>query len=290
MDITKLRYFYEVAEQQHVTRAAETIAIAQPALTRAIKLLEQELGVPLLEKRGRNVVLTEYGTYLKKRLDTILPEIDALPGELNALKDQTSRTIRLSIQAASNFVIEAIVRYRVLHPDVIFDFEQNAKKQDCDLVVSTNGTEERQWKEPYWRRCIKEEKIYLAVPRNSAYAELSSVDLKQVRHEGFVMLSTSRLFGVVCNKFCSSVGFVPKVIFESDSPAAVQNIVSTGIGVAFWPEYSWGMLKNDSVVLLPISNPVCQRELIMELYDRPIRSAYAEDFYEFLLEQYQSRA
>ena len=287
MDLTKLRYFHEVAKVQHVTRAAENISIAQPALTQAIKALERELDVPLLEKRGRNIVLTEYGEYLKSRLDTLLPELDALPEELLALKQRTCQTIRLSIQAASNFVIDAIVSYRLRHPDVIFDFEQNAHRQDCDLVVSTNGLEDRVQKLSYWKRCIKEEKIYLAVPANSAYANLQHVDLAQMRNEGFVMLSTSRLFGVVCNKFCSSVGFVPKVIFESDSPAAVQNIVSTGIGVAFWPEYSWGAVKNTNIRLLPISNPICQRELIIELFHRPVQSPYAEDFYEFLLECYQ---
>lgn len=287
MDLLKLRYFYEVAKVQHVTRAAETISIAQPALTQAIKSLERELGVPLLEKRGRNIVLTEYGIYLKKRLDILLPELDALPGELESLKQRSEQTVRLNIQAASNFVIDAVVRYRQLHPDVVFDFEQNARRRDCDLAVTTNGVEASDQKQPYWRRCIKEEKIYLAVPKNSAYGELESIDLAQVKNEGFVMLSASRLFGVVCNKFCSAVGFVPKVIFESDSPAAVQNIVGTGVGVAFWPEYSWGAVKNGDIMLLPISNPVCQRELIIELYDRPLRSAYAEDFYEFLLEQYQ---
>ena len=287
MDLTKLRYFHEVAKEQHVTRAAEKIAIAQPALTQAIKSLERELDVPLLEKRGRNVALTVYGAYLKSRLDALLPELDCLPEELAAMKEQSRKTIRLNIQAASNYVIDAIVEYRLLHPDVVFDFEQNAGRQDCDLVVSTNGGEILERKQNYWRRCIKEEKIYLAVPSDSLYASLPSINLTEVRHEGFVMLSTSRLFGVVCNKFCSSVGFVPKVVFESDSPAAVQNIVSTGMGIAFWPEYSWGALKNDRVVLLPISNPICQRELIIELFDRPVRSAYAEDFYEYLLTRHQ---
>ena len=47
MELTKLRYFYVVAKHGHVTRAAEEIHIAQPALTKAIKLLEEELGVPL---------------------------------------------------------------------------------------------------------------------------------------------------------------------------------------------------------------------------------------------------
>lgn len=286
MDIVKLRYFHAVAEEQHVTRAAEKIAIAQPALTQAIKSLEREFGVSLLKKQGRNIVLTEYGTYLKKRLDQLLPELDSLAGELAALKEQNGKTIRLSIQAASNFVVNAIVKYRALHPDVVFDFEQATHRRDCDLIVSTNGLEQPSYPQPLWKRCIKEERIYLAVPKHSPYASRPEIDLTDVKQEDFVMLSTSRLFGVVCNKLCASVGFVPRVVFESDSPAVVQSIVSSGIGIAFWPEYSWGEVNTADIILLPISNPICQRELIMELFHRPLQSHHAESFYEFLLKQY----
>lgn len=282
MEIQKLKYFYAVAQFGHVTKAAEAICIAQPALTQAIKSLERELGVKLLAKQGRNIALTEYGVYLKKRLDVLLPEFDRLPKEIEQLKCQFDKTIRLNILAASTFVINVIMEYRKSHPDVVFDFEQSEQKSDCDIVITTNGIAGRA--EPhYLKRCVKTERIYLAVPRDSAYAKRDSIALSEVKEEGFVLLSSSRLFGVICNKFCSIAGFYPKVLFESDSPGAVQNIIATGTGVAFWPEYSWGELNNENVRLLPISEPICQRELIVELLERLPRPAYAEDFYQFLL-------
>ena len=100
------------------------------------------------------------------------------------------------------------------------------------------------------------------------------------------MLSGSRLFGVICNQFCSEAGFTPRIMFESDSPSAVQNIISTGAGIAFWPEYSWGKLTSDSVKLLTVTSPDCRRELIAEFYETGNRSQYAEDFYEFLLNEF----
>jgi hypothetical protein len=56
-----------------------------------------------------------------------------------------------------------------------------------------------------------------------------------------------------------------------------------GAGVAFWPEYSWGKVNNKKITLVPISFPVCQRDLIFELHDRLPKSKYAHDFYDFLL-------
>lgn len=283
MDLQKLRYFNTVAKVQHITRAAEQIGIAQPALTQAIKTLEKELGVELLAKKGRNVVLTEFGAFLHNRLENLLPEFDGLSSELHQLRHQLSKRVKLNILAASTFVINAIVSYRQDHPDVVFDFEQSEQKHDCDIVIKTNGFDHNV-KSHYSKRCIKEERIYLAVPKDSSYAQMDSIDLRTVKDESFVMLSSSRLFGTICNKYCSVAGFLPKILFESDSPSAVQNIISTGTGVAFWPEYSWGAADNKHVVLLPISYPVCQRELILELSDHAAQSQYAEDFYNHLIQ------
>lgn len=284
MELQKLRYFYTVAKFQHMTKAATYMNIAQPALTQAIKSLEQEFGVSLFVKRGRNIVLTDFGEYLQKRLDTILPEIDNIPLEIEQMKNRVNKTIKLNILAASTFVINAIVSYRQEHPDVIFDFEQNKLKHDCDIIITTNGLEDV-GSNSCLKRCAKEENIYLAVPKDSKYASYPSIELSAVRDDEFVMLSNSRLFGVICNKFCSIAGFYPKILFESDSPGAVQNIISTGTGIAFWPEYSWGALGNQNVILLPITNPVCKRELIIELHSRTPKSEYAEDFYEYLINQ-----
>lgn len=282
MELQKLRYFYIVAKLQHMTKAAEYISIAQPALSQAIKSLENELGVELFVKKGRNIVLTDYGMYLKERLEKILPEIDSIPAGINKMKNRVSKTIRLNILAASAFVIDAIVEYRKSHPDAMFDFEQNEQRTDCDIVIKTNGLSNNEVV-PFKKRYVKTEEIYLAVPKTSEYSERDHIELKEVRKEEFVMLSSARLFGVICNDFCSQAGFYPKVMFESDSPTAVQNIISTGSGVAFWPEYSWGEFNNENVKLLEISSPQCNREIIIELYDNLPRSEYAEYFYKFLV-------
>jgi len=282
MELQKLRQFYTVAKYQHITKAAAELYISQPSLTQAISALEKELDVPLFAKRGRNIVLTEYGEYLKGRLDTLLPEIDAIHEEMQNMKEGVSKRVRLNILAASTFVLSAIVAYRKNNPDVVFDFEQSVEKQNCDIVITTNvGT--RKTTASYLRRSVKEERIYLAVPKDSAYGKMESIALPEVKEEEFVMLSGSRLFGVICNQLCSNAGFTPKIMFESDSPSAVQNIIGTGAGIAFWPEYSWGSLNNENVKLLTVTSPDCRRELIMELYETGRRSKYAEDFYEFLL-------
>ena len=284
MDIQKLKYFHTVAKLEHITKASEEIHISQPSLTQAMHLLEKDLNVPLFKRQGRRITLTEFGRYLKSRLDVLLPEIDNLPNEINNLKQVANKTIKLNILAASTFVINTIMKYKKTNPDVIFDFEQNELKSDCDIIITTNEIPTSQSGNLMKRKIIKEQ-IFLAVPKDSKYANMKSINLGDVQNENFIMLSTARPFGIICNRFCSIAGFKPKILFESDSPSAVQNIISMGTGISFWPEFSWGKIKNKNVVLLPISAPNCQRDLIVELHNRTLKSEYAEDFYNFILKQ-----
>ena len=284
MELQKLKYFQTVAHLEHVTRAADQLHISQPSLTQAIHALEQELNVPLFCKIGRRIELTEYGRHLKERVDDLLPALERIPQELEQLRTKVNKTVRLNILAASSLVISIIVSYRRLHPDVIFAFEQNSQKNDCDIVITTNGVNAGSAQTPA-ERYVKEEPIYLAVPRHSRYAAYPSIDLAEVREEGFVMLSSSRPFGVICKRFCSIAGFEPRILFESDSPIAVQNIIGTGSGVAFWPAYSWGAVEDENVALIPIISPDCRRDLILERYERLPDSEYVKDFYCFLKQQ-----
>lgn len=288
MDIQKLKYFYTAAKLEHITKAAEALHISQPSLTQAIHLLEDELGLPLFQRSGRKIVLSAYGEHLKERLDLLLPEFDNLAAEMQQMKDAVTQTVKLNILAASGFVINIIMEYKKKNPDVVFDFEQNERKYDCDILIATNGTVPDRAKKPL-ARCVQKERIFLAVPKNSPYEQSPALDLAAVENESFVMLSSKRLFGAICNKYCSIAGFTPKILFESDSPIAVQNIISMGAGIAFWPEFSWGRLQNKNLTLLEIATPICERDLIVELYNRQPKSRYAEDFYHFLIQKIQKK-
>lgn len=287
MELAKLRYFYMVAKLGHVTKAAEEIHIAQPALTKAIKQLEEELGAPLFYKKGRNVFLTVFGEYLKGRLDGILPQIDGIYEELQRLKQEQRNTVKLNVLAASTAVTDAVVSYKKKNPNVAFQLIQNEEETDCDVSVGMK-TGETSLLPAFLQRYEMEEEIFLAVPKNSPYAQKESVALAEVKDEGFVHLAGSRAFRAVCDKFCAYAGFQPRISFESDSPTAVRNIIGAHAGVGFWPEYSWGKASFE-VVLLPIVEPVCRRKLVLGLHESPTPSAVAEDFYNYLIKFLQNR-
>lgn len=281
MELTKLRYFYEVAKYEHVTKAAERIHIAQPALTQAIKSLEEELGVNLIYKSGRNIYLTASGKALKAKLDSIIPEIDALQDEVSKVGFVEQKVVRLNIASASILVINAIVQYKKIDPDVIFKFSQEENVSGWDISVTTDEINAKRDARVLSRR-IAQEGIRIAVPSDSVWAKKKFVDLSELKEEGFVTLSGFKRFRAICDNYCDSQDFTPRIIFESDSLMAVQNIIGAGMGVGFWPEFSWGM-PDEKIKLLKLV-PECKREIVVELADKNPLGERAERFYNFLVE------
>src|SRR5258708_4956401 len=86
MELQQLRYFREVAEREHVTRAAEKLFVSQSAVSRAVTQLEEELGVPLFYRQGRAVVLSPYGRLF---LEHVSRALNALESGKRLLNEQT---------------------------------------------------------------------------------------------------------------------------------------------------------------------------------------------------------
>lgn len=288
MELSQLKYFYETAKIEHVTRASEELHIAQPALTKSIKALENELGVKLFYRSGRRIKLTEYGLYLRDKLTPILEELEALPITVEKMTDMAENTITLNVLAASTIVTDIVIGFKKTHPDVIFKMIQNESEPNCNILVTTNTLRPANLSN-VTKRGIVEEKIYIAVPKSSPLAEKDKIALKEVKHENFVNLLGSKLFRTVCDRFCEYAGFKPQIIFESDSPFAVKNLIGAGVGVSFWPEFSWGKISAKDIKLLNITSPVCQREIIVYLLHTGIKSKISEEFYEYMLKKLSER-
>lgn len=281
MELTQLRYFLEVADSQHITRSANKLHVAQPALTQSIHRLQKELGVPLFVQSGRNIVLTQYGAFLQERLKPIMAQLDRIPEELAVLADRQTQTVRLNVLAASSFLTEAIISYKKDHPDTHFQMIQDPHENQYDISVTTKIFYQLP-EDVSDHEFVCTEKVFLAVPERSKYGGLAAIDLREVSDEGFISLMGSRPLRWICDKFCAHAGFTPQILFESDDPSAVRNMIGANMGVGFWPEFTWGKIDSEHVKLLEIKNPLCRRDLIFSRRPGQARSGAVDDFFAFL--------
>ena len=250
MELQQLRYFDEVARTQHVTNSAKKLNVAQPALTQSIRRLERELGVTLFERVGRNV-------------------------------RQQRAAVHLAIESASGLAVDAIAAYRSAHPDARFVVTQEASSRRWDLRVRTVRAESA---DPRARRFF--ERIGIAVPAERASQE--PLPLSDLADEPFICLAGSRTFRAVCDEACAHAGFVPRVAFESDSPAVVKNMIGLGLGVGFWPERSWGGLDDSSARLASIADAPFARTIEIAPTSGPL-SKEAAAFHGFLVSFFEER-
>ncbi len=280
MEFSQIKYFLDTAQTQHVTKSAQNLHIAQPALTKSIHKLEEELKVPLFTKKGRNIVLTQYGRYVKEKLTPVINCIEKLPEELAEMSETENHTIRLCVSAASTILTQAIIEYKRNYPNINFHVLQNPENEVFDIEITTNLFYNHTSKSHNLFVCSEE--IYLAVPNNEKYKDIESIDLAEMKNEGFISLFGSKQLRTICDKFCHHCGFEPNVIFESDNPQAVKNMIGANLGVGFWPEFTWGKINSRHVKLLKINSPVCMRDILISYKNIKPDNGYVESFFEFL--------
>ena len=282
MELTHLKYFLEVARTQHVTQSAHNLCIVQPALTKAIHKLEEEIGVPLFKSKGRNIELTEYGKYFLSRVQPLYEEIARLPQELRDMASDDAVKIRLNVLAASSLITSAVIAYKRLHPEISFDLSQNETSSLYDVGVFTYADAHRVLPDDD-DACSFEEEIFLAVPNVDQYRKMDSISLSQMKGEKFIGLAGTKQLRNICNEFCRDIGVQMDVSFESDNTSAIKDAVASGIGVCFWPEYTWGRVERRKIRLLKIVDAPFRRELLVILRKNKADNRNTEHFYRFLV-------
>lgn len=284
MELTQLKYFLEVAKNEHVTQSAKNLCIVQPALTQAIHKLEDELGVSLFKTSGRNIKLTESGKFFYEQLQPIYNEMVALPVRLREVANQQNNNIKLNVLAASALFTNVVIEYKQTHPNINIDMIQNEETDLSDFCVRTFSAykpELDSFKSD--ELFVRSEKIFLAVPNTAKYKKLDSISLFDLGDEKFIRLYGSKQYRKICNELCEKIGFKSETTFESDNSTAIKEAVAGGIGVCFWPEVTWGKMDHKKVKLLEITDTDFKRDIVVSYRRNKQNSVHTDEFYNFML-------
>ncbi|WP_303620362.1 LysR family transcriptional regulator, partial [Hungatella hathewayi] len=192
MDIHSLIYFKKVAELQHITRASEELHVAQPSLSRTISRLEKELGVQLFERSGKNIILNSYGEILLKHTNRILQELKDIEQEIGDAAGERSRTVTLSLYAASKLLPELVMAFKHEYPSIRLQIIQEdlTKNQPngCDLTLFSSM---QPCTQDYSVTLIEEE-ILLALPDSNPLSKRDNLNLSEVAGEEFICLQQGK--------------------------------------------------------------------------------------------------
>lgn len=240
MDIREVRSFLALAGQSHFGRTARLLNLSQPALTKQIRRLEEDLGGPLLVRGRHGAQLTSLGRLFQaKALDVVRDWDDLLAHTRRVARGEAGR-LRLGFGMHTfELVPRAIVRFRKSLPDVdvslrdMSTFEQiealHAEKMDLGFIRL--GPVKKLSILP-----LTQDRMMLVTSQAAGYSVTD--DLSAVRHEPFVLISRQRspTFHQHALNLCSKYGFRPRIVQEVPEVTTVLALVKAGLGVSVIPE------------------------------------------------------
>lgn len=289
LTLLALTYFQKTAKLQHLTHAAEALHISQPSLSHTIKMLEQELGVPLFRRSGRNIVLTKYGEILLSHTNRIMSELKHAKKELEDAKEAQDSSVTISIFAAFMMIPAFLTEFKKKHPHVRFEIIQQQDTHHhshVDLYLSSSITPV----DTNHSITLLKEDILLAMPDSNPFASHTSVNLSDFENADFITLEQGAILRNITDFYCHMAGFTPHVILESDNPGTVREFIKAGLGISFAPRITWHGVGDDHVALVPITVPSCHRYINLSWDENTPLTPLAEKLRNHFIKNFKSFA
>lgn len=245
MELRHLRYFIAVAKAEHFGRAAQLLRVAQPALSRQIKQLEQEIGVDLFERLPRGVRLTAAGKAYASEAAAIISHVDAANKKARSFAAGSAGSLSVGFNDIASWhdnVPNRINAFRHAFPAVALDLlplssvaqirALHEGKLDAGIVydVHCSAEDTRVLK----ATTIGTSRIRLAVPIGHRLAKKKSIDVSQLKDEPLVWLSRDTLqrYNNKLLSGCVQSGLSPVIIQEVSTLSIQLSLVSAGMGLA----------------------------------------------------------
>ena len=270
MNLFHLRYFVKLANTRHYTRAAEELCITQPSLSHAITQLENELGLPLFERKGRGITLTRFG---EEFLVTAERTLSTLDSGLDVLKREArgEGLIRLGFlrTLGVEFVPKLARGFLEKNPgrDIQFTFSTGTgltgdllgelSDRRYDLVFASKPRDNS----AFDAVAVTNQDIVLIVPRNHPLASKHSVDLAETLPYPQVFFSPDSGMRHVVDELFERIGAKPIIAYETAEDQVVAGLVAQGFGIGIVP-YMEMLLKLD-VKIIQIFSPSWERNFYM---------------------------
>lgn len=241
LDLHRLRFLREVAARGTMAAAAEALSYTPSAVSQQLAILEKEFGTSLLERRGRNVVLTPAGRALVEGSDEVFAAAERASVAVEAVTGRVVGPVTVGAfqSAGLRLVPEALVSLRGEHPELEVHLRQdlNVDLRDLHLGHVDICIDQEYDQHPHQRhggldaRVLLEEPVFLAVPAGEdagptvdAYREHTWAAADDIDECGELLRST-----------CRQAGYQPDVRFHTDDVEVTLRLVAAGLAVSILP-------------------------------------------------------
>jgi len=259
LSLRQLRYFLEVAQLHSFTRAAEVLHIAQSALSRQIRLLEEELGVTLFNRYDRGVTLTEAGERLRDRVTVLLKDLDALRvdvagattaphGDLAVGMPPSLReivTVPLMVEYCRTWPAVGLHVHEGISIDLLKSVQDGAL--DAAVVVDLMAV-------PRLRTTpLIREGLFLIGPCEARLNPRRAVSLARVASEPLILTTRPNSLRLIVDNALAAARLSPTIVADSNSTAAMVDLAAEGMACTVLPySAAWKAIGDKRLTAAPI--------------------------------------
>ncbi len=269
MNLRQLQYFVEVSELESVTKAAERLHIAQPALTRQMRTLERDLGVALFARNGRGIALTNAGVVFRDRVRPVLRELDRARMELKALSRSPGGRIDLGMpfsisQALTGILVQSVrhelpgVALRIIDGWTGFIIEWLLRgRLDLGVIYDHTLKSDVLRTEP-----LAEEEHFLVCAPDDPLARRERIPLSEVADLPLALPSREHGLRVAVEQIMQTIGRAPDIHTELEPIVGLKQLAQQGGVYTILPR---GEIEEElrarRLAILRITDPPVHRRL-----------------------------
>ncbi|MGO4798570.1 LysR substrate-binding domain-containing protein [Pseudomonas sp. W22_MBD1_FP4] len=260
MNLRTLRAFVEVVRQGGFSQAAEVVSLTQSSVSKAIKTLEDELGMPLLNRLGHRNQLTAAGEIAYSRALVLLAEHNDLVAEINDLRGLKRGVLRIGLPPVGCGVLFATMfaTYRTRYPDIDIELTEYGSKRlrecleagEVDLAALLLPIDEGFDYQP-----VRNEPLMAVLPISHPLAQRKRIDFTDLADSPFILFEAGFALNAKILAACERKGVQPRVAARSGQIDFIVDLVSAGLGAAFLPRMLAHKHQHPGIALIPLDEP-----------------------------------
>jgi DNA-binding transcriptional LysR family regulator len=266
-EVARLRTLCSVAAHGSFSRAADQLGYTQSAVSQQIAALEHEVGLTLLNRAVRPVVLTDAGRLLAEQAERVLEHLAVAAAQLDAIRGLRAGGLRLVAfgSAFATFLPTALALFRSRHPEVELDpleAEPDAalsmlRKGEVDLAIVYRFGNADAEDDGLELTHLLDDEHRAVLPVRHRLAARKAVSVKDLAKEAWIVPyadGPAAGYRDMLERLCADAGFTPEIALETDDLQAVQALVAAGLGVALMHDLTMPV-RRQNIAVRPLRGP-----------------------------------
>lgn len=258
MEMQQIKYFMALVETLNFTRAAEVCNVTQPALTRSIQNLENELGGPLFHRERGKTHLSELGRMMAPYCESIQEKTFKAKDAAKAFGALERIRLKIGVMCTIGpaMISVFLMRFCEKHPEVEIDVVDMSADALSDMLLKGDlevalFAKPGELDERFHRLPLFDERFVFVAPQNHRLVELNEVPCRELDGERYVNRANCEFYDVVHAEFLKREIRTRKV-FSSERTDWVLGMIIAGMGFGYFPEYS---VTDENVYVRPLVDP-----------------------------------